>query len=130
MITKLRMPVIALSIAVYLCCFMTSPALAGMMGALASDLDASKMRSEELAQIQRTLELKIVKEKLGAYGLTPEEINQRLEGLSDEQIHLLAQASDNVLAGGDGGEAVIVILLVILIIILIIYVSGHRVVVQ
>ncbi len=119
---------LSLSIAIYLCCFLTSPGLAGMMGSVASDMDAGKMRAEELAQIQQALETKIVKEKLGAYGLTPEEINKKLDGLSDEQIHLLAQASDNVLAGGDG--EVIIVLLIILIVILIIYVTGHRVIVK
>ncbi len=128
MTSKLRRPMLSLSIAIYLCCFLTSPGLAGMMGSVVSSLDAGKMRAEELAQIQQALETKIVKEKLGAYGLTPEEINKKLDGLSDEQIHLLAQASDNVLAGGDG--EVIIVLLIILIVILIIYVTGHRVIVK
>lgn len=130
MITNLRRPMIALSIAIYLCCIMTSPALAGMVGTVASDLDAGKARAEELARIQRFLETQIVKEKLGAYGLTPDEINQRMEGLSDEQMHMLAQASDRILAGGDAGEAVVAVLLIILIIILIVYLMDKRIVIK
>ena len=129
MISKLRKPMISLSMAIYLCCFMTSPGLAGMMGSVASSPDAGKTRAEELTRIQRTLETEIVKGKLGAYGLTSEEINRKLEGLSDEQIHLLAQASDDVLAGGDG-EGVIIVLLILLIVLVAIYVTGHRVVVK
>lgn len=129
MISKLRRPMISLSIAIYLCCFVTSPGLAGMMGIIASDPDAGGTKADELTRIQRTLETQIVKEKLGAYGLTPEEINKKLMGLSDEQIHLLAQASDDVLAGGDG-EGVIIVLLILLIVLVAIYVTGHRVVVK
>jgi len=128
-ISKLRRPMISISVAIYLCCFLTSPGLAGMLGTVASNLDDGKTRAEELARIQQALETEIVKGKLGAYGFTPEEINQRLEGLSDEQIHLLAQASDDVLAGG-GGEGVIIVLLIILIVLVAIYVTGHRVVVK
>ncbi len=130
MIPKLRNPVIALSIAMYLCCFMISPAVAGMMGSMASDQDAGKTRTEELARIQRALELEIVKGKLKAYGLSPDEINQRAEGLSDEQLHMLAQASDQLLAGGDGGEVVIAVLLIILIVLLILFLTNKHVVVR
>jgi hypothetical protein len=42
------------------------------------------VRTDELTRIQRALETERVKGTL-VYGLTPEEINQRLEGLSDEQ---------------------------------------------
>ena len=129
MIRTTRMPCLAVCLSLYLLCILASPAVAGMMGAVASDMNAGKTRADELARIQRTLEMEIVKEKLGAYGLTPEEIGQRLERLSNEQIHLLAQASDDVLAGGNG-EGVIVVLLIILIILLVIYVTGHRVVVK
>jgi hypothetical protein len=121
---------IALSIAIYLCCIMTSPALAGMVGTVASDLDEGKARAEELTRIQRFLETQIVKEKLRAYGLTPDEINQRMEGLSDEQVHMLAQASDRILAGGDAGEAIVAVLLIILIIILIVYLMDKRIVIK
>jgi len=130
MISELRKPMIALSLALYLCCFMTSPAVAGMIGSVASDLDAGKTRAEELTRIQRALETEIVKGKLAAYGLTPEEINRRLEGLSDEQLHLLAQASDQVLAGGDGTGVVIAVLIIVLLVLLILYLTKKQVVVR
>jgi chorismate mutase len=43
--------------------------------------------------IKRTLETEIVKERLKTYGLTSDEINARLQDLTGERIHLLAQAS-------------------------------------
>jgi hypothetical protein len=127
---KLRKPMIAIAFAVYLCCLMTAPAVAGMMGAIASDTDAGKTRAEELARVQRALEMEIVKGQLGAYGLTPEESSQRLEGLSDEQLHMLAQASDRVLAGGDGGEVIIALLLIVLLVLLILYLTNKHVVIK
>ena len=67
-----------------------------------------KRRQDEISRIQRALETEIVKEKLKAYGLTSGEIEQKLEGLSEGQIHLLAQASDQVLAGADDALGVII----------------------
>jgi hypothetical protein len=127
---KLRKPMIAIAFAVYLCCLMTAPAVAGMMGAIASDTDAGKTRAEDLTRVQRALEMEIVKAQLAAYGLTPEESNQRLEGLSDEQLHTLAQASDRVLAGGDGGKVGIAVLLIILIIVLIMYLMHRKIIIK
>jgi hypothetical protein len=83
-----------------------------------------------LTRVQRALEMEIVKGQLAAYGLAPEEINQRLEGLSDEQLHMLAQASDRVLAGGDGGEVIIALLLIVLLVLLILYLTNKHVVIK
>ncbi len=70
---------------------------------------SAETRQDEISRIQRALETEIVKEKLKAYGLTPGEIEQKLAGLSEEQIHLLAQASDQVLAGADDALGVIIV---------------------
>lgn len=83
-----------------------------------------------MVRIQRALETDIVKENLGALGLTPQEINQRLEGLSDEQLHTLAQSSDRVLAGGDGGKVGIAVLLIILIVVLIMYFMHRKIIIK
>jgi len=114
----------------YLTTFLTAPATAGMMGALASCPDTGKIRGEELSRIQRALETQIVKSQLEAYGLTSEETRERLQGLSDEQIHLMAQASDRVLAGGDGGGVVVAVLIIILLVLLILYVQNKKIIVK
>ena len=51
--------------------------------------------------------------------MAPEEFQGKLARMSDDQIHLLAQASDNVLAGGDGIGVVIGVLVIILLVIVI-----------
>jgi len=131
MVSRLRIPLLALGIALYLSCLLVSPAIAGMVGSITSQGIPSESRQDEISRIQRTLETHIVQEKLKAYGLTPGEIEQKLEGLSEGQIHLLAQASDQVLAGADDAFGVIIaILVIVLLVILILKLSDKTVVVK
>jgi hypothetical protein len=130
MFSRLRDPLLAVVVILHLLTFLTAPATAGMVGALASNPDGGKIRGEDLGRIQRPLETQIVTSPLEAYGLTAEETRERLRGLSDEQIHLMAQASDRVLAGGDGGGVVVAVLLIILLVLLILYVQNKKIVVK
>jgi len=130
MLQRLRNPLLAVVVVFYLTTFLTAPATAGMVGALASNPEAGKIRGEELSRIQRALETQIVQSQLEAYGLTAEESRERLQGLSDEQIHLMAQASDRVLAGGDGGGVVVAVLVIILLVLLILYIQNKKIVVK
>lgn len=130
MFSRLRNPLLALMVILHLMNFLTTPATAGMIGALASNPDAGTIKAEELSRIRQVLETQIVKSQLEAYGLTAEETRERLEGLSDEQIHLMAQASDRVLAGGDGGGVVVAILVIILLVLLILYVQNKQIIVK
>ena len=129
--TALRRPLLVLSVALYLTFFLTSPTLAGMVGSLASpDLQASEMRAEEVKKIQVALENDLVRAKLIAYGLTAEEVNQKLDQMTDQQLHLLAQASDDILAGGNGVGLVIGILVIILLVVLIVKLMDKTIVVR
>ncbi len=130
MVSRLRRPLLALTIALYLAGLMVSPAVAGMVGSVTSQGASAETRQDEMSRIQRALETEIVKEKLKAYGLTPGEIEQKLQGLSDAQIHMLAQASDQVLAGGDGLGVVIAILVIVLLVILILKLSDKSIVIK
>jgi hypothetical protein len=129
-LSRLRNPLLAIMVVWYLTTFLTAPATAAMVGGLASNPDAGKIKAEELSRIQRVLETAIVKSQLESYGLTAEETRERLQGLSDEQIHLMAQASDRVLAGGDGGGVVVAVLVIILLVLLILYVQNKKIVVK
>ena len=118
---RFRKPVLALVIAMYLSVFFTSPAIAGMIGSLGSSQKTdAQIRSEEINKIQRALETRVVNEKMQAYGLQPEEIKAKLQSMSDDQIHMLSQASDRLLAGADGGLGIIIGLLIIFILVLVI----------
>ncbi len=118
MLELLRRPLLVLAIAGWFFTFNSAPVFAGLVESKPASENLLN-REEELAKIQRVLESKELQEKLKAYGLTKEEIEQKLSQLSDEQIHMLAKASEKVLAGGDGislaiGILVVAILLVIL----------------
>ena len=129
---RFRKPVLALVIALYLSVFFTSPAIAGMIGSLASSqkVDA-QIRSEEVSKIQRAMETRVVKEKMEAYGLQPEEIKARLDSMSDDQINMLSQASDRLLAGADSGAGfVIALLIIVILVIIIVKLSGKSITIK
>ncbi|MGH7205010.1 MAG: PA2779 family protein [Nitrospiraceae bacterium] len=78
-------------------------------------------RVEDLQKVQRVLENKVVRQRLEDMGLTPEEINARLDRVSDVQMHQLAAQIDALLPGGDDGvlsTIALVLLIVVLVLIL------------
>ena len=88
-------------------------------------------RSSDLEKIRKVLEMKMVREKLKDLGFAPDEIENRLSQLSDQQIHQLALNIDELQVGGGSGWAILIVILLIAIVVgVIIYVSGHRVVIE
>jgi hypothetical protein len=82
-----------------------------MVGSVSSfEFQSSEARADEINKIQLAVENDLVRAKLKAYGLTSEEIEMKLQDMTDKQINPLVQASDNVLGGGDGIGFVIGIL--------------------
>ena len=133
MITKFRKPNLALLIALIMALFVTSPATAAMVQSRMSSqqqADHERMQSKDSETIQRALENKLVQEKLAAYGLTQEEINAKLQFMTDQQRHLLAQASEKVLAGGDGIGVVIGLLIITLLVIVILKLLDKEVIIR
>jgi hypothetical protein len=121
MLKKFRIPMLAMFVATYIVLFMSFPAVAGLIHSIPSTVEmADKVRGAEIDKIQKVLEMQIVTDKLQAYGLSADEVKAKLQSMSDEQLHLMAQASDRVLAGGDGGLGIVIGLLVIVILVIII----------
>lgn len=84
-----------------------------VMGALQGD------RAVDMEKLRAALENKLVTQRLRDLGFTPEEVESRLSGLSDGQLHALAQKLDDLEVGGDAlGVAIGVVLLIILIVVL------------
>lgn len=81
-------------------------------------------RPADLGVIQRTLESKTIEQRLTDYGLSPGKAMEKINGLSDEQVHRLAADISAIQAGGRGGgidnNTVIIILLLVLLIIIIV----------
>ena len=132
MVAKMRKPFLALIMALYMFSFFTSPAIAGMVSSVTSS--GTEMNSEERAaeieKIRQALENRIVREKLVAHGLSSEEVESKLGEMSDRQIHMLAQASDDVLAGGDALGAIIGILLIIVLVIVILKLLDKDIIIK
>jgi len=84
-------------------------------------------KASDLERVQKVLEMKIVKEKLKAFGLTEDEVTKRLSHLNDDQLHQLALHLDELKTGGDTATAIIIILLVAILVGVILYLSGHRI---
>jgi methylglyoxal synthase len=75
-------------------------------------------RAQDLSQIQTQLESKLVQERLSALGFTAQEVQTRMQDLTDEQIHALAQNLDGLQVGGD---ALILILAIVGAVVLVIF---------
>jgi len=84
-------------------------------------------RASDLERVQKVLEMKMVKERLKAFGLTEGEVTKRLNQLNDDQLHQLALHLDELKTGGDGAAVVIIILLVAILVGVILYLTGHRI---
>jgi hypothetical protein len=87
-------------------------------------------RTADLEKIQKFLEMKMVSERLGKLGFTQDEIQSRMNGLSDQHIHKLALQIDDLKVGGDGLGIVIAILVIAILVVILIMLTGHRVIVK
>ncbi|HQP31156.1 MAG TPA: PA2779 family protein [Deltaproteobacteria bacterium] len=127
MISALRNRRLAVVVTVWMTFFFTSPALAAMIPSQGS---SAPSLAQDLASIQAALENKLVQEKLSAYGLTPDEVKAKLSSLSPAQTHTLAQASSDVLAGGDGVGFVIGVLIIIILVIVILKLLNKEIIIR
>jgi hypothetical protein len=83
-------------------------------------------RSADLVKVQNLLETKVVTEKLRQLGFSKDEIQTRLDRLSDQQLHRVALKVDDLKVGGDGTGVVIAVLLIAILVLLIIYLVPVR----
>jgi hypothetical protein len=84
-----------------------------------------------LDKVQKFLEMKMVRERLKDLGFTPEEIQGKLNDLSDQQLHQLAMKMDDLkVGGGDALGVIIAILVIIILVIIIIQLTGHKIVIK
>jgi hypothetical protein len=77
-------------------------------------------RASDMAKIQKALESKALQQRLMDYGLTPAKALEKINGLSDEEVHQFAARIDALQAGGMSDSNFIIILLLIILIIVII----------
>jgi Family of unknown function (DUF6627) len=88
-------------------------------------------RGSDLEKIQNALETKMIGERLKQIGFTLGEIQKKLDQLSDQQVHQLAQHLDELKVGGDAGGVVLITILVLAAIaVAVIYLSGHEIAIK
>ena len=88
-------------------------------------------RSSDVQKIQKFLEIKMVGERLKELGLSPDEIQARLNQFSDPQIHQLALQLDDLKVAGEGVLGIIILLLVIaILVVLLIQLTGHKIIIK
>ncbi len=92
---------------------------------------SSAERSADLKKVQKFLEMKMVRERLKELGLTREEIQSRMDQISDQQLHQVALKLDNLRVAGDDGLGIIIGLLVIaILVVILVFLLQHRIVIK
>ncbi len=87
-------------------------------------------RFADIEKIQRALETKVIKDRLEKLGLTSEEIQSRVNSLSDSQVHQLALKVDEMNTGGDALGVIVLILVIAILVWVVFYLYGHRIVIK
>ncbi len=89
--------------------------------------ELSYSRQQDMERIQRVLESKVVADRLEMLGMSTEEINSRLDRLTDEELHSFATQAEHLYPGG---SVLLGIIAVAALILLVMYLTGHRLVVE
>ncbi len=87
-------------------------------------------RQYDIKAVQRVLESKIVDQRLSELGLSVGAINERLDMLSDGEIHVLASKIDNLYAGSGVASVLIGLLLIAALIIILLKVTGRKIIIK
>jgi len=93
-------------------------------------VDGQNDRNHDIATIQGIIEMKMIKDRLEKLGFSTDEVNSRLDRLSNQQVHQLALQLDDIKIGGDGLGIVIAILVIAILVVLLIQLTGHRVIIK
>lgn len=120
-----RAVALVLALTTTMVCTLQTEARAGLApAAIPSRVDSpSQGREADLKTVQKALESKIVRHRLRELGMDDQDIQRRLDHLSDAQVHQLAS---NVKALNPGGQAEIAgVLVLVLIVLLIIYLAKR-----
>lgn len=84
-------------------------------------------RAHDIRKIQFLLESKQITQRLMDYGLSPEEALNKVNSMSDEQVHQFAANLDSVQAGGDVAGSIASLLIIALLVVLLIYLIEGRI---
>ncbi|MGB9715343.1 MAG: PA2779 family protein [Thermodesulfovibrionales bacterium] len=86
-------------------------------------------RASDLEKIQKVIETKAVSKRLAQLGLAQDEIQKRLNQLTDQQIHQIALQLDELKVGSDGLGLIIALLIIAILVVILLQLTGHRVII-
>jgi hypothetical protein len=87
-------------------------------------------RTADIETVRQALEHELVAQRLADYGFSTQEVDARLQTMSDAQLHQLASASDTLAEGGDGLGVVVTLLVIVLLVVLIMKLSDRQIIIK
>ena len=106
------------------------PLQAALISSQLSDGQIVSERDTDLDTVRQALEHQLVAQRLADYGFSKEEVQFKLQSLSDAQLHQLASVADDLAAGADGLGIVVTVLVIVLLVILILKLSNKEIIIR
>jgi len=72
----------------------------------------------------------MVSQRLQELGLSPDEINSKLAGLGDAEIHQFASRLDSLMPGGDMLIDIMALLVIAILVLVILHLLGYKVIIK
>ena len=126
--TSLALKPLALYLSV--ACFVIAGIPRDSLAYLVESQPASYSRGADMDKIQRVLESKMVSQRLQELGLSPDEINSKLAGLGDAEIHQFASRLDSLMPGGDMLIDIMALLVIAILVLVILHLLGYKVIIK
>lgn len=126
--TSLALKPLALYLAIT--CFVIAGIPRDSLAYLVESQPASYSRGADLDKIQRVLESKMVSQRLQELGLSTDEINSKLAGLGDAEIHQFASRLDSLMPGGDMLIDIMALLVIAILVLVILHLLGYKVIIK
>jgi hypothetical protein len=106
------------------------PARAALIESQLSGSQVVSQRGAELETVRQALEHEMVAQRLADYGFSQQEVQLKLQTMTDAQLHQLASAADTLAEGGDALGVVITVLVIILLVIVILKVTDNEIIIK
>ena len=126
--TSLALKPLALYLAI--ACFIIASIPKDSLAYLVESQPASYSRGADMDKIQRVLESKMVSQRLQELGLSTDEINSKLAGLGDAEIHQFASRLDSLMPGGDAITTIMALLVIAILVLVILHLLGYKVIIK
>jgi len=126
--TSLALKPLALYLAI--ACFVIAGIPKDSLAYLVESQPASYSRGADMDKIQRVLESKMVSQRLQELGLSTDEINSKLAGLGDAEIHQFASRLDSLMPGGDMLINIMALLVIAILVLVILHLLGYKVIIK